>query len=144
MAINKQLSKTAFWFRSSLIAPAKLDNTSEDMFSVNGGRSRLNSSDDHSFSSNSTKIITSNDISCSERIGAKMEQWLETTFATWGRFCAGHPVVVLGVGLVVSCAFVAGLTMFQVTTDPVELWSAPDSRARQERKYFNDHFTWVV
>ena len=34
--------------------------------------------------------------------------------------------------------------MFQVTTDPVELWSAKDSRARTERDYFDSHFGYSM
>ena len=29
---------------------------------------------------------------------------------------------------------------FRVTTDPVELWSSPTSRARIEKNYFDQHF----
>jgi Niemann-Pick C1 protein len=31
--------------------------------------------------------------------------------------------------------------VIKVTTDPVELWSSPESRARQEKKYFDENFT---
>ncbi|CAI8031991.1 NPC intracellular cholesterol transporter 1 [Geodia barretti] len=33
-----------------------------------------------------------------------------------------------------------GLFFFTVTTDPVELWSAPNSRARLEKNYFDENF----
>ena len=125
------------------MSPTKtnVDDTAEDIFNVNGGRRRFDSSDDRHFDIASMKIVTSKDIGYSERIGAKMDQWLQKSFAAWGRMCAGHPVAVLCVGLAASCALAAGLVLFQVTTDPVELWSAANSRARQERNYFNDHFT---
>ena len=55
--------------------------------------------------------------------------------------CAKYPVVVIVLGLVVCGACTAGVAMFKVTTDPVELWSAPGSRARQQKQYFDTHFT---
>lgn len=33
-----------------------------------------------------------------------------------------------------------GIKYMKVTTDPVELWAAPNSRARLEREYFDSHF----
>lgn len=37
--------------------------------------------------------------------------------------------------------FSAGLKSIELTTDPVELWSAPNSRARQEKDFHDKHFT---
>ncbi len=50
-------------------------------------------------------------------------------------------MVVIVAGVVVCAACTAGISMFQVTTDPVQLWSAPGSRARREKDYFDTHFT---
>jgi Niemann-Pick C1 protein len=33
-----------------------------------------------------------------------------------------------------------GLIKFQVTTDPVQLWSSKSSIARQQKDYFDKHF----
>lgn len=33
-----------------------------------------------------------------------------------------------------------GIKYMQVTTNPVELWAAPNSRSRLERNYFDSHF----
>ena len=66
--------------------------------------------------------------------------WLYFT-RRWGRFCARHPVLIIVCGLAVCVACTAGVAMFKVTTDPVELWSAPGSRARREKEYFDTHFT---
>lgn len=78
---------------------------------------------------------------CLERLGAKLELKFNRAFSAWGRFCARHPVIVLVVALVVSVILICGIAMFKVTTDPVDLWSSPDSRARQEKKKFEDNFT---
>ncbi len=75
----------------------------------------------------------------------KQGQYIFTIcFSVWGRFCARHPAVILILGALVCAACIAGIAFFKVTTDPVELWSAPGSRARREREYFNTHFTWVA
>lgn len=34
----------------------------------------------------------------------------------------------------------AGLKSIELTTDPVELWSAPNSRSRQEKTFHDKHF----
>lgn len=41
---------------------------------------------------------------------------------------------------VVVAVFSAGLKNIELTTDPVELWSAADSRARQEKDFHDAHF----
>ena len=80
--------------------------------------------------------------------GAHLENWIKTVFYHWGLFVAKFwPLVMLvGVGVVV---LILGLTMtlhfthvlpFSITTDPVKLWSAPNSRARQEKDYFDQNF----
>lgn len=43
-----------------------------------------------------------------------------------------------GLCFVVSLGF--GIKYMQVTTNPVELWAAPNSRSRMERDYFDTHF----
>ena len=51
-----------------------------------------------------------------------------------------HPgcVVFFSVAFIAACS--SGLVFIQVTTDPVDLWSAPDSQARREKDYFDTHF----
>lgn len=51
-----------------------------------------------------------------------------------------HPCVVLLGSLILVVASSGGLFYMRITTDPVDLWSAPSSQARQEREYFNKHF----
>lgn len=41
---------------------------------------------------------------------------------------------------VVVAIFSAGLKSVELTTDPVELWSAPNSRARQEKDFHDRNF----
>ncbi|XP_013148224.1 PREDICTED: Niemann-Pick C1 protein isoform X2 [Papilio polytes] len=75
-----------------------------------------------------------------ERLGAETETRLEDFFQWWGCIMASRPWIVLFLGLcfVVSLGF--GIKYMQVTTNPVELWAAPNSRSRMERDYFDTHF----
>lgn len=41
---------------------------------------------------------------------------------------------------VVVAVLSAGLKSIELTTDPVELWSAPNSRAREEKDFHDKHF----
>ena len=88
-----------------------------------------------------TRVLTPGDVGCCEKVGAGVERGLERLFCQWGLFCARHYIIVLVGGFIMCGALSAGIAMFQVTTDPVELWSAPDSRARQEKDYFDENFT---
>jgi Niemann-Pick C1 protein len=77
---------------------------------------------------------------CYDRLQANFEALLTRIFAAWGRLCARHPIVVIVVCVVVCVVLIVGISFVKVTTDPVELWSAPDSRARLEKNYFDENF----
>ena len=79
--------------------------------------------------------------SCCERLGLRLEYALERRFSAWGRFCVRRPWLVLITGLLFCGVCSAGIVLFKVTTEPVELWSAPDSQARLQKDYFDNHFT---
>jgi Niemann-Pick C1 protein len=59
-----------------------------------------------------------------------------------GLFCAQYPFLVLLLGTLVIAGLSCGLVKFQVTTDPVKLWSAKSSIARQQKDYFDTHFKY--
>ena len=61
-------------------------------------------------------------------------------FTWWGSFCVQNPGCVLFFSLVFIAACSLGLMFVQVTTNPVDLWSAPSSQARLEKEYFDTHF----
>lgn len=48
-------------------------------------------------------------------------------------------MVILG-SLILVVTLSSGLVYMRITTDPVELWSSPESQARQEKNYFDSHF----
>ena len=84
--------------------------------------------------------ISPADIWCMEKLGSYVENGLGKGFTMWGRFCANHPIIIVIASLVVGACFAGGIAMYDVTTDPVKLWSAPDSVARTEKHYFDSHF----
>ena len=75
-----------------------------------------------------------------ERLGSKLESVLRYWFTKWGVWCSTHPFYVMGACAVVIGILACGLFYFTVTTDPVELWSAPDSEARKEKENYDTKF----
>ncbi|XP_042228595.1 NPC intracellular cholesterol transporter 1-like [Homarus americanus] len=78
--------------------------------------------------------------SCLERAGSWIDDALQKFFTAWGTVCAEHPWTVLIVGLLVSVGLSVGIIFLKVTTDPVELWAAPNSRSRIEKEFFDKNF----
>ncbi|XP_057713324.1 NPC intracellular cholesterol transporter 1 [Corythoichthys intestinalis] len=78
--------------------------------------------------------------SCCETLGERFENSLRVTFSSWGSFCVRYPGLVILASVLLVSASSAGLVYMRITTDPVELWSSPGSRARQEKDYFDSHF----
>ena len=76
-----------------------------------------------------------------ERLGIKLESALHHWFTKWGVWCSTHPYIVLGVCAIIIGILACGLVFFTVTTDPVELWSAPSSEARKEKEIFDTKFS---
>ncbi|PAA93975.1 hypothetical protein BOX15_Mlig020273g3, partial [Macrostomum lignano] len=91
-------------------------------------------------SSSEGRPLSDKDIGCGDRINAEFESRLEAAFTSWGRLVADRPVIVLVAGLLLCVGLSCGVFFFQVTTDPVELWSAPDSMARQQKNFFDENF----
>ncbi|XP_068736144.1 NPC intracellular cholesterol transporter 1-like isoform X1 [Montipora capricornis] len=74
------------------------------------------------------------------RLGSKMESALCYWFTRWGIWCSSHPFVVMVTCLVMVGALACGVMFFTVTTDPVELWSSPNSEARDEKDIYDSNF----
>ncbi|XP_053125741.1 NPC1-like intracellular cholesterol transporter 1 [Hemicordylus capensis] len=78
--------------------------------------------------------------SCAERASQRVHSALARIFSSWGTLVASHPFVSIGCSAVIVVLLSSGLSRIQLTTDPVELWSSPHSRARQEKAFFDQHF----
>ncbi|XP_006832319.1 PREDICTED: niemann-Pick C1-like protein 1 [Chrysochloris asiatica] len=79
-------------------------------------------------------------ISFLDRISLRTHTLLGQLFQAWGTWVASWPLTVLGVSTVVVVLLSAGLAFMELTTDPVELWSAPNNRARREKEFHDQHF----
>ncbi|TRY92855.1 hypothetical protein DNTS_015608 [Danionella cerebrum] len=84
--------------------------------------------------------ISPKDVTCSDRASLATQDFLGSLFQTWGTIMARYPFFVLPVCLVVVVIFTVGIKDIELTTDPVELWSAPESRAMREKKFHDEHF----
>uniref|UniRef100_A0A674G866 SSD domain-containing protein n=1 Tax=Taeniopygia guttata TaxID=59729 RepID=A0A674G866_TAEGU len=74
------------------------------------------------------------------RVGEGWQRLMERAFRRWGAAVAARPVPVLALALLAAGGLAAGLARLRLTTEPVELWSAPGSRARQEKEFHDRHF----
>ena len=79
-------------------------------------------------------------LGCCCQVGHHVERAIKLVFYHWGRFVAQFWYIVLIVTVVIAGTLSFGLFFFSVTTDPVKLWSAPNSRARLEKNYFDENF----
>ncbi|XP_048474448.1 LOW QUALITY PROTEIN: NPC1-like intracellular cholesterol transporter 1 [Rhincodon typus] len=68
------------------------------------------------------------------------QQRLSWVFQSWGTAVARHPVPVLLASCVAVAVLSCGLVFVKLTTDPVELWSAPESQARSEKAFHDAQF----
>uniref|UniRef100_A0A6I8PF59 NPC1 like intracellular cholesterol transporter 1 n=1 Tax=Ornithorhynchus anatinus TaxID=9258 RepID=A0A6I8PF59_ORNAN len=80
------------------------------------------------------------EVSCTDRLSLSTHTALGRLFQRWGTWAAAWPLTVLGLAAVAVVALAGGLAYLELTTDPVELWSAPDSQARQEKAFHDRHF----
>ena len=84
--------------------------------------------------------ITKEDVSLFEGIGKVYDDAVRKFFSKLGTYVATYPISVLAMTLTIAIPCSIGFAFAKVTTDPVELWSGPNSRARTERVYFDETF----
>ncbi|KAF2729726.1 multidrug efflux transporter AcrB transmembrane domain-containing protein [Polyplosphaeria fusca] len=66
--------------------------------------------------------------------------WCDRTFSRLGYVSARFPVITIVTSILVVILMSLGWLRFQVETDPVRLWVAPDSAAAQEKAFFDEKF----
>ncbi|KAL7827292.1 hypothetical protein SRHO_G00330100 [Serrasalmus rhombeus] len=86
------------------------------------------------------QTVNPKDITCTDRVSLVTQKYLGSFFQSWGIVMARHPLKVIFASLLVVAAFTTGLMNMQLTTDPVQLWSAPNSRARREKDFHDENF----
>lgn len=67
-------------------------------------------------------------------------KFFQKCFSRIGVFSAGNPVLMIMIASWVTFSMLYGVFNINLTTNPIELWSSPDSRSRQELNYFNTRF----
>ncbi|KAH8830662.1 patched family-domain-containing protein [Flagelloscypha sp. PMI_526] len=70
----------------------------------------------------------------------KLNNFLRRAFYKLGLFCASKPWLVFAMVFAVFGLLNVGWKMFEVETDPVRLWVAPDSTSRLQKEYFDENF----
>ncbi|XP_072168753.1 NPC intracellular cholesterol transporter 1-like [Diadema setosum] len=80
------------------------------------------------------------DVSRLDKLNKLMDDKLREFFTWWGTGIARYPVLVLLIMVAVTVTLTCGILMITVVTDPVELWSGPQSRARLEKEYYDETF----
>lgn len=86
------------------------------------------------------RLIRPEEVTCAEKNSLAADAFLSSIFRRWGTLMATYPLTVLLLSAIVVAVFAAGLMRIELTTDPVELWSAPNSRARQEKDFHDTMF----
>jgi Niemann-Pick C1 protein len=66
--------------------------------------------------------------------------WCDRMFSRLGYVCARFPAITIMTSVLVVVLMSLGWLRFQVETDPVRLWVAPDSAAAQEKAFFDEKF----
>ncbi|XP_060804008.1 NPC intracellular cholesterol transporter 1 homolog 1b-like [Amyelois transitella] len=70
----------------------------------------------------------------------KFIQVFQSIFAYIGAFVSSNPILVIMLTSWITFFMAIGVYNLNLTSNPIELWSAPDSRSRQELNYFNSRF----
>lgn len=86
------------------------------------------------------RLIHPSEVTCAEKNSLAADAFLSSIFRSWGTLMATYPLTVLLLSAIVVAAFATGLMHIELTTDPVELWSAPNSRARREKDFHDTNF----
>lgn len=103
-------------------------------------RKRMGKGKDQNSNDVTQRVVDPSEVTCVDRNSMAAQAFLSKEFRHWGTFMATYPLTVLLLSAVVVAVFSAGLKNIELTTDPVELWSAPNSRARQEKDFHDSHF----
>ncbi|XP_042329884.1 NPC1-like intracellular cholesterol transporter 1 [Sceloporus undulatus] len=77
---------------------------------------------------------------CSEKLSQATDKFMAQAFSRWGTLVASYPRTVILISVVVVVVLSNGLVWIQLTTNPVELWSSPESQARQEKAFYEENF----
>ena len=66
--------------------------------------------------------------------------WCDRMFSRLGYVCAKFPAITMFTSVLVVVLMSLGWMRFEIETDPVRLWVAPNSAAAQEKAFFDEKF----
>ena len=69
-----------------------------------------------------------------------LNTYCDRAFSSLARTCANFPGITIGTSVLVVGLLSLGWLRFEVETDPVKLWVAPNSDAAQEKHFFDTNF----
>ena len=139
-----------FFSRFVELQEQNIDSPEGEKFNNNGafhGQDEIDS--ETSFGSEESSFL--------DRLGMKIDDSLHRIFTTYviehgleleiadarfsiGRFCAYNPTFTIVPTVAILFVLCFGSRYYTVTTDPVDLWVASNSRARLEKAYFDENF----
>ncbi|KAJ4880028.1 Patched family protein [Raphanus sativus] len=70
-----------------------------------------------------------------------VQRYMATFYKTYGSWIARNPSLVLIISVAVVLALSSGLLHFKVETRPEKLWVGPESKAAEEKKFFDSHLS---
>ncbi|KAM9391503.1 NPC1-like intracellular cholesterol transporter 1 [Pholidichthys leucotaenia] len=117
----------------SCYAQSKKAKDEEKGKKKNKGKSKHNNDESH-------QVIHPSEVTCADKNSLVAQEFLSRQFRLWGTVMATYPLTVLLLSAIIVAIFSVGLKSIELTTDPVELWSAPNSRARQEKDFHDTYF----
>lgn len=108
---------------------------------VNGKKNGKEQKKSKNINDECERIIRPEEVTTLDRNSLAAQAFLSSVFQSWGTTMATYPLTVLLASAAVVAVLAAGLKDIELTTDPVELWSAPNSRARQEKDFHDAQFS---
>ncbi|KAK0137535.1 NPC1-like intracellular cholesterol transporter 1 [Merluccius polli] len=103
------------------------------------GKGKMSAKDEN-WNAVTQPLIDPSEVTCTDKNSLAAQEFLGSLFQKWGTLMASHPLKVLLAAAIVVAIFATGLMYIELTTDPVELWSAPNSRARREKDFHDKNF----
>lgn len=76
-------------------------------------------------------------------VSQKFQGLIIRLFSWWGNVSTDYWYLIIPAVLIMAFTCCAGLVFCEVTTDPIELWSVPNSLAQKEKEYFDQHFGYI-
>ncbi|KAI0980228.1 hypothetical protein GJ496_009475 [Pomphorhynchus laevis] len=74
------------------------------------------------------------------KLGFQLQQTISIFMARMGRLCALYPYFIISLSIAIIASLSCGIIFYDVTTDPIELWSSPHSKHRQAKDVFDTNF----